>query len=507
VLNKNGTEERIIAQSKDISNYYHLVDRAGQKEEFYKNIFESAGDAFMVHDDKGRLIEFSTRLANLLEYSEEELSQLSISDIDDSSHSMEFSLRLKEMEETGCSLFETDFITKSGGKIPVEASANELPTSNAKIYFVAIRNTTRRKIAENKLQESEQRFRSLVENATDLIMRFDANHRHIFVNSAITPLIGIKPEEMIGKTHADLGFPKEKCELWEQEIDYAFKSKKQHSLDFSIALNGDLRYFEWQLIPELNAKGECETLLAIARDITDRKESEESLTESISTKNKFFSIVAHDLKNPFNALLPIAKNLAQNCSKMPVEQIIESAELLYSAAKQEYKLLENLLEWGRSQMGKIQFHAKSIVLRQLVQINIALYQTQIDQKNISVKLTNSSDIMVLADAYMLDAIVRNLFSNAIKFTQTGGEIQIRIAKENSKVMLSIQDNGIGISKENQKKLFRIDTTYKRIGTCEESGTGLGLILCKEFASKMNGSISLNSKEGKGSIFTLYLPEV
>lgn len=505
VPNSEEGEERIIVQSKFIPNYYNLVDRIGQKEEFYKNIFESAGDAFMVHDDKGNIIEFSSRLAQLLEYSEEEIGRLNILDFDDPSHSLEFSNRLKVMEEVGCSLFETHFVTKSGRIIPVEANANLIHLSNAKIYFVVIRNSTRRKIAENKLQVSEQRFRSLVENATDLIMRFDKNHRHLFVNSAIIPLLNLQPKEFIGKTHKEMGFPKENCEFWEREIDRAFKSKKQYCVDFSVSIKGDIRYFEWQLIPELNAAGECETIMAIARDITDRKASEEVLNESISTKDKFFSIIAHDLKNPFNALLPISKHLAQNCRKMSANQIIDAAELLYSSAKQEYNLLENLLEWGRSRMGKIKLNAKPINLQQLVFENSKLYQTQINQKNIQIKHVYPDNIMVLADSYMLDAIVRNLFSNAIKFTQPGGTIQIKILKENSKVQLSVEDNGIGISEENQKKLFRIDTTYKRVGTCEELGTGLGLILCREFAGKMNASISLSSALGKGSTFTLHLP--
>jgi PAS domain S-box-containing protein len=503
---KNGEgDERIIVQTKSISNYYNLVDRIGQREEFYKNIFEFAGDGFMVHDDKGNIIEYSRRLAQLLEYSEEEVGQLNIVDFDDPTHSLEFPNRLKVMEEVGCSLFETHFVTKSGRIIPVEANANLIHLSNANIYFVVIRNSTRRKNAENKLQVSEQRFRSLVENATDLIMRFDKNHRHVFVNSAVIPLLNLQPEEFIGKTHEEMGFPKENCEFWAQEIDRAFKNKKQHCVDFSVSIKGDIRYFEWLLIPELNTIGECETIMGIARDITDRKASEEVLNESISTKDKFFSIIAHDLKNPFNALLPISKNLAQNCRKMSTNQIIDAAELLYSSAKQEYNLLENLLEWGRSQMGKIKLNSKPINLQQLVHENSCLYQTQIDKKNIQVKHDYADNIMVLADSYMLDAIVRNLFSNAIKFTQPGGIIQIKIVREDSKVLLSIEDDGIGISEENQKKLFRIDTTYKRVGTCEESGTGLGLILCREFAGKMNAFISLNSTLGKGSIFTLHLP--
>ncbi|BAX80150.1 PAS domain-containing protein [Labilibaculum antarcticum] len=505
VLNKKGNVERIIVQSKDISSYYHLVDRIGQREEFYKNIFESAGDAFLVHDETGRLIEFSSRLSDLLEYTKEELSNLNVSDIDDPSYSMHFDQRQKYIETEGSALFETSLISKSGERIPVEVSANLISFSNTNISFVAIRDIRKRKLAEKKLLESEERFRTLVENAPDLIMRFDVDYKHLFVNSASFNILKMQPEEFIGKTHFEMGFPKDKCEFWEREIDLVFQLKKPHSADFSISFEGEVHHFEWQLIPELNLAGECETILAIARDITVRKRSENAFKEAIKTKDKFFSIIAHDLKNPFNALLPIAKNLYQNCREMSEDQIFEASTIIHSAAKQEYNLLKNLLEWGRSQMGKIVNAPKQINLLELVESNIQLHKTKADRKNIHVRISKGANTMAFADEYMLDTVIRNLYSNAIKFTNPGGNIQIRIGRSGSKSIISVEDDGLGISEANQKRLFRLDTNYTRVGTCEESGTGLGLLLCYEFVIQNNGTISLESSSGKGSIFTVELP--
>lgn len=505
IIDNKGNVERIIVQSKDISSYYHLVDRIGQREEFYKKIFESAGDAFLVHDEKGNIIEFSTRLGDLLEYTKEELCSLNVSDIDDPSYSMDFDDRQNDLKTNGSALFETSLISKSGERIPVEISANLASFSNTSISFVAIRDIRKRKLAEKKLSESEERFRTLVENAPDLIMRFDVEHKHIFVNSASFNILKIKPEEFIGKTHFEMGFPKDKCEFWEQEIDLAFQLKKPHCVDFSINIEGEICHFEWQLIPELNSNGECETLLAIARDITVRKRSEEALNEAIKTKDKFFSIIAHDLKNPFNALLPIAKNLYQNHKEMSDDQIFEASSIIHSAATQEYNLLKNLLEWGRSQMGKIVHSPKQIDLLKLVESNIQLHHTKADRKNIFVRISKGANTMAFADEYMLDTVIRNLYSNAIKFTNPGGNIIIRIGQNTSKTVISIEDDGLGISEENQKRLFRLDMNYTRVGTCEESGTGLGLILCHEFVSQNNGTISLESSPNKGSIFTIELP--
>lgn len=505
VLNKEGTIERIIIQSKDISSYYHLVDRVGQREEFYKNTFESAGDAFLVHDEKGQLIEFSLRLCKMLGYSEIELSKMSVLDIDDPSQSKEFGTRKREIDEFGTGIFETNLICKSGKRMPVEVSVNRNLFANTKIYFVALRNIEKRKIAERKLSESEERFRTLVENAPDLIMRFDRDHKHLFVNSSSKKVLNIKPEKFIGKTHSEMGFPAEMCSFWEKEMNIAFQSKKKHTVEFILALNNETHYFEWQLIPELNLKGECETLMAIARDISVRKKSEIALNEMLKTKDKFFSIIAHDLKNPFNALLPITKNLHLNCNEMSQEQIAESAAIIYSSASQEFKLLNNLLEWGRSQLGKIILKPKQIDLEKIMSSNILLQKARTDKKKIAVSVEVIKASMAFADEYMIDTVIRNLYSNALKFCRTNGQVNIKIETTAKKVIFSIQDNGIGISAENQKKLFRIDTNYTRVGTDEEVGTGLGLILCKDFVDQNNGKISVESAIEKGSIFSVELP--
>lgn len=505
VLNKDGVAERIIVQSKDISSYYHLVDRVGQREEFYKNTFESAGDAFLVHDEKGQLIEFSSRLCKILGYSEENLAQLNLSDIDDPSTSKEFSKRKKEIETKGTAIFETSFISKTGKRIPVEVSANINRFANTKIYFVAIRNIEKRKIAEHKLSESEERFRTLVENAPDLIMRFDRDHKHLFVNSASETILNLKPEIFIGKTHFEMGFPTDMCEFWEKEMNLAFETKQNHNVEFTLNLEGEIHYFEWQLIPEMNLEGDCKTLMAIARDISIRKRSEMALNEALKTKDKFFSIIAHDLKNPFNALLPIAKNLYLNCNEMSKEQIEESSKIIHSSASLEFNLLNNLLEWGRSQMGKISLNPKQIDLQKIVTSNILLHKAKADSKKITVSVDITNGSMAFADEYMIDTVIRNLYSNALKFSRTNGNVNIKVRSNQSKVVVSIEDNGIGISAKNQERLFRIDTNYTRIGTDEESGTGLGLILCKEFIDQNRGEISVESTVEKGSIFSVELP--
>jgi len=505
ILDQNGSVKQIVIQSEDITSYHHLISRVGQREEFFRKIFESAGDAFLIHDEEGRIIEFGSELPVLLHYNEDEFKNLKIFDIVDIQDSSLFKHKKKLLEEKGCITFETTLLAKNKSLVSVEVIVNLLNTLMEKVYFVVIRNVTNRNIAERKLRESEERFRTLVENATDLIMRFDRNYRHLFVNSATKSVLNIEPELFIGKTHQELGFPDDLCDFWEHEMRIVFTTAKPRLVEFSLEIEDQTHFFEWQLIPEFNTKGGTETLMAIARDTTSRKSIEQALNDALLTKDKFFSILAHDLKNPFNVLLPISQTLAQDAKRMDLEQIEEAASLLNSAVKQEFNLLKNLLEWSRSQMGNIAYNPKETDLDQLVKSNILLHEVNMNKKQISVSVQKIGNTIAFVDEYMIDTVIRNLLSNAIKFTDTGGNIEVSLNNSQNRLILSVKDNGIGISIENQKKLFRIDTNYTRIGTNDEQGTGLGLILCKEFTDKNNGLISVTSELRKGSTFTVTLP--
>jgi len=505
LVDEIGKPQRFLIKSKDLSNYYHLVDKAGQRDVLYQRIFESAGDAFLVHDEEGRLIEFGSKLPKLLGYSKEELKQLYIFDIDDASQSMSYHDRKEKIKEDSYAVFETQFVCKSKKRISVEVSANRLRIGKTIVFFVSIRDITKRKEAENKLRESEERFRTLVENATDLIMRFDKNFRHIFVNSATKKILNIPPEDFIGKTHQEMGFDADKCIFWENEMERVFLNKEPSTVEFSLNVHDQEFFFEWQLIPELDSEGKSETLMAIARDITARKKSESDLNEALKCRDKFFSIIAHDLKNPFNALLPISKMLTDNCTTMSKNQLLESTQLIHSAVKQEYNLLANLLEWSRAQVGNLKCTPRKIDVQNLVFQNLKLYETKINEKKIAISIQTDQQFSVYADEYMIDTVIRNLLSNALKFTPENGKISVRFKVIDQLLCTEIKDSGIGINFENQQKLFRLDTNYNRLGTAQETGTGLGLILCKEFIEQNRGSIFVQSEEGKGSSFTFTLP--
>jgi signal transduction histidine kinase/ligand-binding sensor domain-containing protein len=225
-----------------------------------------------------------------------------------------------------------------------------------------------------------------------------------------------------------------------------------------------------------------------------------------ATKDKFFSIIAHDIKNPFNAVLGFTDLLEENFKEWDDERKLEVVNLINTSAKNLYELLDNLLQWSRSQSGVIEFKPQNITLKDTFNNAIGLFRETADAKNIELDFTfPDEELIVSADRNMLDAIMRNLISNALKFTNPGGKVHIIAGAIEEFAMIKVTDNGVGLSPEIQEQLFRIDKHTSTYGTQNESGTGLGLILVKEFVTKHGGKIGVESIKGKGSTFHFTLP--
>ena len=226
-----------------------------------------------------------------------------------------------------------------------------------------------------------------------------------------------------------------------------------------------------------------------------------------TTKDKFFSIIAHDLKNPFNTLMGFSELLTENFDSFSTEKIKEYIGIIFDTSKNSYALLENLLEWSRSQTGRIQVTPEKFNLYKIVNENISLLESQATKKQINLRNILSETLEAFADENMINTVIRNLISNAIKYTPIEGSIQIESKTKENAVILTITDSGVGISEENIPKLFRLDQNYSTNGTANETGTGLGLILCAEFIAKNKGKIWVESELNKGSSFSIQLPVI
>ncbi len=278
-------------------------------------------------------------------------------------------------------------------------------------------------------------------------------------------------------------------------------------------------WLEVNYTPVMERNEKIQGSLIMLRNITSQKryerkltelnaqlsESERKLRELNAQKDKLFSVIAHDLKNPFNALLGFSKILEDDSLSMNIEEITRISGIIHKAAQQGYDLLLNLLEWSRLQTKHIDFQPLPIAITEFLPKAIASMNTVAQEKEIEIRFLTLPEVRVMADKHMIETVLRNLLSNAIKFSYRKGEILVFAECEKSGCKICIQDKGKGMTEEENRKLFRLDSLYTNKGTEGEHGSGLGLILCKDFVEQNKGQIQVDSTLGSGSTFCLTLP--
>jgi len=235
------------------------------------------------------------------------------------------------------------------------------------------------------------------------------------------------------------------------------------------------------------------------------RKSESELKELNAQKDKFFSIIGHDLKSPFNSILGFSELLGEQVSEKNYENVDRYAKIIGQSSQRAVDLLMNLLEWSRAHTGKMEFSPENFELVHFINEITLLHENIATQKSITLKKDLPPGLPVFADKQMIGTVMRNLISNAIKFTKQGGEVTLLAEKREKEVFVSVSDNGIGIVPGRIEKLFRIDESDTTPGTNNEKGTGLGLILCKELVEQHGGKIWADSKQGEGSIFYFTIP--
>ncbi|MEI7811894.1 MAG: ATP-binding protein [Ignavibacteria bacterium] len=241
----------------------------------------------------------------------------------------------------------------------------------------------------------------------------------------------------------------------------------------------------------------------LVKELTKTKEKLEKIN---SEKDKLFSIIAHDLKSPFQGFLGLTESMAEDIGSFSQDELSEVSQMMYDTSKNIYALLNNLLEWARMQQGAISFEPVEIDLSETVSRNIDLISTRGKQKGIEIINEAGQNRTVKADEAMLNSILRNLLSNAVKFTRNGGQIKVSSKEtENNMVEISVTDSGIGMTEDLSERLFMADEKVGRQGTDDESSTGLGLLLCKEFVERHEGKIWVKSLKNSGSVFYFTLP--
>lgn len=234
-------------------------------------------------------------------------------------------------------------------------------------------------------------------------------------------------------------------------------------------------------------------------------ESENNLKQLNITKDKFFSIIAHDLKNPFSSLLSVSDLMSKDYKMLDEEEKEQGIKIVNDSAKRIYKLLENLLTWSMAQTGKLKYEPMKFELKDIIKENLLLHKNLAKEKGVFLEYILPKETGAFGDKEMINTVIRNLLSNAIKFTPSGKSVELIVDSLDTFWEIRIVDEGIGISSKNQDKIFQVGRKFKTDGTAGEKGTGLGLIICKEFVHKNGGHIVLISEEGKGSTFSFTLP--
>ncbi len=371
-----------------------------------------------------------------------------------------------------------------------------------------------RKRIEQALLESRQRYQDLVELLPETIYESDCSGKLVYLNDTGFRLFGYNQSDLKN----NLNLEQIVASINHQEIAQhlaTIHDLKRPARSILTGRKNDGTTFPVSIhtVPILHNQ-KCHGARGIIIDLTEQKRTEEQLQKNADdlnalnkSKDKFFSIIAHDLRSPFTSFLGFTEILDEEFDSMPEEEVLSIISSLRTSASNLYQLLENLLQWSLLQREIIKFEPKTRQLFPLVRNCIEVISVTAKQKEIDIRIDISENLEITADIHMLQTIIRNLVSNAIKFTGRGGYVHITAVSEEKHLFLfSVKDNGIGISPERQQEIFRLDANNKTKGTEGELSTGLGLILCKEFVEKHGGRIWVESIEGKGSTFHFTIRE-
>jgi len=355
-------------------------------------------------------------------------------------------------------------------------------------------------------------FRQLIKNSFDMIILMNVDGIQQFVSDSCEKILGYHPDELTNILVIDKMIHPDDQEKAIAEFQNILNNKGVGGIDYRHRhKDGGWVYLEAFGSNQINNPYINAVVLNV-RDISDRKNAEQRLKENEIrlrelnvTKDKFFSIIAHDLRGPFNSIIGFCDILVGQIKERDYEGIEKYANIIQNSSQLALELLLNLLEWSRTQTGRIEFNPEYFELISFINGVAKLFGEPAQLKSITIFYELPHNIPVFADKAMLSTVFRNLISNGLKFTNPGGKIVISAEQKNTEVVVSVTDNGVGIKKENIGKLFLIEESYSTVGTRNEKGTGLGLMLCKEFIEKHEGNLWVESEEGKGSIFRFTIP--
>lgn len=421
--------------------------------------------------------------------------------------------------------------TKDGTFYWESASISPIFGDNGRIsHFLAVKeDITRRKEAEAEVERSRAELRAIYDTAPVLMAVIDRQRNLVYANSAFTSFTGVPEKELIGGRACGVfgcinsfddakgcGFGPEcsNCGLLKAIQDTFETGRTNKDIEYHTTLVSTSGIKDVWLLgataPIVFA--DKQLLLLNFIDISDRRKAEAeileknaTLSELNATKDRFFSIIAHDLRSPFSGILGFSELMLEQIQAKNYNGIEQYASNILKSSRRMMDLLTNLLEWARSQTGMIKYVPVDIDFVTFIKEIVSIFDETSAKKSVTILTEIPHGLQISADAHMIGTVLRNLISNAVKFSARGGKIMVSATEAPSEVVISVKDNGIGIEKSRLTKLFNPETNRATPGTDHEMGTGLGLILCKEFVEKHGGKIWAESPEGEGAIFSFTVP--
>lgn len=380
------------------------------------------------------------------------------------------------------------------------------PTDGSVFYDCIAEDITEKKIIDELMSDVIGRDYAIIKALPDILFILSNDGNFTDYKTGNNSGFPISPDYFVGKSLWDV-FP-------QQISDDLYRTIKE------TRLNGQLSTYDFQMPGQFGSKhyearvvkSHQNEVLLLLRDVTNQKQNElqilkiaEDLRQINDTKDKFVSIIAHDVKTPIVALIGYAEILAEDIEELQKSEIKEFASSIVEISKQTIGLLTNLLEWSRLQTGRMEFHPVQMNAFNTAENSISLLASNAEQKNIKIINELDKDTYIYADENMMQSVFNNLLTNAIKFTNRNGEINITSDKCEDMICFSVKDNGVGMDAKQKTLLFEMNKSFTTPGTTNEKGSGLGMILCKDFIEKHGGKIWVESSVGNGSEFFFTVP--
>lgn len=478
-----------------------------ESRERYKLLSNSTFEGIVIHDN-GIARDMNESLPKMFGYKKKELINKNIIPL--LVHPDDIKVIHENVKRNYAKPYEVRGIRKDGIMRRMEIEAKNVQYNGKEIRIAAVRDITWRKETEQLIKEERNLLETIINNIPDIIAIQEPDHTIVSYNSQGYKALGMSPGEVNGKKCYELLGRKISCH--ECATNRALKSKKTEWVEKYVPEMGI--WVHAMSIPILDESNRVKLIIEKIQDISERKKAEreiesqnKELKEINYTKDKLFSIIGHDLKNPLNNIILFSELLGKKLENAPKEKIRMYQESIHQSAFSILNLLNNLLDWSRLQGGDLICKYTALDLNSLVEEIIELLNHSAMNKKIELKNHVPKHLTAYADQAMISTVLRNLISNALKFTENGGTVEITGTCKNGRAHLSVKDNGVGIHPERIRKIFNPSEHKSQPGTAGEKGTGLGLLICKEFIEKNNAKINVESELGKGTTFYIELPMV